>query len=240
MSWIATLGTLLRQHTPLILTSVGAAGVVTTSVMSAKAALESRDIIEEVGRPVYEDLEPKERFRLLYKPWIKPAVAGGLTIGCIVGAHVALTRNTAAALGLLAVTETAYSEYREKVRSTIGEEKERDIRRDVAQDRVSRSEAPIIVVEGKATFYDPLTDRFFTSTMNDIQAGINGFNASLLHTMYGSQNELYNMIGLPRVKFGDDVGWSSDELVEFEPHAFINSQNQPVISLEFRNPPHKI
>ena len=240
MSWIAAIGTLLRQHTPLILTSVGAAGVITTSVMSAKAAVESRDIIEEVGRQVYENLEPKERFRLLYRPWIKPVVAGGLTIGCIVGAHVALTKNTAAALSLLAVSETAYSEYRDKVRTTLGEEKERDIRRDIAEDRASRSESPVIIVEGKTTFYDPITDRFFTSTMNDIQAGINEFNAHLLHAMYGSQNELYSYIGLERVKFGDDVGWSSDELVEFDPHAFINAKNQPVISLEFRTPPHKI
>src|SRR5690554_2632065 len=89
--------TAMKKHSPEILTGIGIAGMVTTTVMAVRATPKAMVLIEER----YRD-EPDERPR--WKTYIKgawtcyipAAVTGGLSIACLVGASSVNVRRNAA------------------------------------------------------------------------------------------------------------------------------------------------
>ena len=140
MQFISQLGAMLTKHGPTIFTASAIGGVVATAIVAGKGAVKADRKIEEFDqeagyRGAYSELKPIEKLKVVYKPFVPAVILGGLTIGFVVGAHVAHTRQTAMALGLLTASEKVYSEYREKIQETFGEEPERKVRETLAQER---------------------------------------------------------------------------------------------------------
>ena len=92
----------LSQYSPEILTGIGIAGMVTTTVLAVKATPKALQLIEakkaEVGLQPDTPLSTKEVVKATWKCYIPAATTGVLSATCIIGAsRVNLRRNAALA-----------------------------------------------------------------------------------------------------------------------------------------------
>ena len=138
------------------------------------------------------------------------------------------------------VSERVFQEYKAKVIATLGENKDRDIRDGVAQDRVNQNLAGqevILVGQGQVLCFDMTTGRYFQSTMEDIKRAENKINSELLHHMGASLAEFHDEIGLPATNYTDSVGWGSPEMFKVMFSTVLSPDGRPCIAIDFDRPP---
>lgn len=209
----------IAKHSPEILTGVGIAGMITSGVLAVRATPKALTLIEErhvdLGLEQGEKLPPVEVVKTTWKCYV-PAVLTGLTSAvCLIGANSVHARRTAALATAYKLSETALTEYQERVIEEIGEKKERIIRDKVAEksiknDPVTNHEV-IITGKGSTLCYDGTFGRYFRSDIDTIKKAVNKINRSLVTDMYVSLNEFYDEIGLSHTNIGDDLGWNFDD-----------------------------
>ena len=248
---------LMSKHSPEILTGVGIAGMITTTVLAVKATPKALRLIEEAERQKYVDIhkdyhsidrEPLtklETVKVAWKPYIPAVITGVTATACLVGSTSVSVKRNAALATAYQLSTTALAEYKEKVIETIGEKKERTIHDELAKDKVeknpvNRSEV-IFTGNGKTLCHDAITGRYFNSDKNTIDRAVNELNRRMTSgmEMYISLNEFYDAIDLPRVTpMGDDLGWRVDQgLIEIHFGAVLTKDNEPCMVLEFLIPP---
>lgn len=214
----------MSKHSPEILTGLGIAGMATTTVLAVKATPKAMKLIEKKKNDMNLTSEDKltvgETIKVAWKPYIPAAVTGTMSIACLVGASsVHLRRNTALAAAYH-LSETALTEYKEKVVETIGKNKEKTIRDKVNKDRVEKNPPTdkeiILTGDGDTLCYDYHSGRYFKTTIDKLKKIENELNARLLREDYISLNDFYDELGLSFTKLGDDLGWNvSKGLIEF-------------------------
>lgn len=239
---------LVSDNLPLILTTTAVTGVVSTTVLAVAATPKALRDIWDAESEQEDPITPLEKVKLTWGYYAPAVVVGGLTVAAIVGIHSVHARRQAAVLGLLSLTEKAYSEYRTKVVETIGENKDKAIRDEVAKDRIENdpvsSHEVIITGAGQHLCYDSITGRYFESDIESIRRAVNDINAQCLNEMYASQNDFYRLINLPLTPFGEEIGWRHDHLLDVSFSAHIAENGRPCLSLDYGLQPirgyHKI
>lgn len=233
---IKNAGFFLQKNSPYILTGFGAAGVVTTAALSAKAAVKSVRLIDahlEEGMI----LDKKDKVGLVWKYWISPFAIGLVSVGCIFGAQSVNTRRNAALTSLYTLTESTLKDYREKVKEQLSEKKEQKIFEESRQkvlDRHPASQSEIIVTgDGDSLCYDALSGRYFKSSIEKLRRIQNDFNHDLMGLMWVSINDLYCMMGLGPIKLGDEIGWTVDELLDFRFSTNLSDDKKPCIVVDY-------
>ena len=114
----------ISKHSPEILTGIGIAGMVTTTVMAVRATPKALILIEERKEEIDVDkLTPIELIKATWTCYIPAAITGGLSIICLIGASSVNTRRNAALATAYTLSESALKEYQGKVIETIGEKK---------------------------------------------------------------------------------------------------------------------
>lgn len=236
------------KHSPEILTGIGIAGMITTTVMAVRATPKALDLMTDIrNRTDKEHLDKKEQGKLIVTKvapvYIPSVIVGGMSIACLIGATSVSTRRTAALATAYSLSESALKEYQEKVIETIGDRKEQGIRDSIAKDKMDRTpinNTEIIVTGGgKTIFFDPLSSRYFEGNLETIKQVFNKLNHRLLSEMYISLNEFYYEIGLSSTTMGDDMGWNVDVgLIEpsFRPQLITDEgryNGEPCIVLEY-------
>jgi hypothetical protein len=213
--FIGSVRTAASKHSPEILTGIGIAGMITTTILAVKATPKALRLIEEKKEKERVDkLSPLEIVKTTWKCYI-PAVALGVTsTACLIGASSVSVRRNAALATAYKLSETALTEYREKVIETIGEKKERTVRDAIAKDKlehdpVSNKEV-IITGKGNTRCYETVSGRYFTSDIDKLNKIVNELNRRMLNEGYISLNEFYSEIGLPPLPLGDELGWRTD------------------------------
>ena len=150
------------KHSPEILTGIGIAGMVTTTVMAVRATPKALKLIgsaelkkaNETNIP-YEghNLSKTEIIKVTWKCYVPVAITGGLSIACLIGASSVNARRNAALATAYSIAETSLKEYQNKVVETIGEKKEQTIRDAVAKEKIDTHPAKeseiIFVGEGE-------------------------------------------------------------------------------------------
>jgi len=235
------LGRFTADNSPTILTALGAAGAVTTAVLAGKATM-------KVSRILYdkEQFEPRELTRLdklkIAWPHYIPAIGVGcMTVGCIIMANGISTRRAAGLATAFALSERAFDEYKDKVVEKLGDSKERDLRDEIAQDRITKTSNlgdTIIVGEGSVLCFENFTGRYFLSSMEELKRAQNNVNYKVLNDNYASLTDLYNEIdGLARTSYSDEVGWNTDRLLELVFSATITEGGKPCIVVDYHVSP---
>ena len=212
---IKNVQTEIAKRSPGILTGIGIGGMVMTTVLAVKATPKALRLIEEAEKEKDDALTVKEKFKACWKCYIPTAVTGVVSVGCIVGASSVNGRRNAALATAYKLSETALTEYREKVVETIGEKKEQLVREKVAEEHVKKnpvSKNEVLVTEkGNTLCYDTISGRYFKSDIDQIKKTINELNRRMLCDNYISLNELYYELGLDGIAIGDDLGWNIDK-----------------------------
>lgn len=234
---------LIRKRTPEILTGVGIAGMVTTTVLAVKATPKAMQLIEERKLDLGVDKLPKlEVVKTVWPCYIPAAISGAASISCIVGASsVNMRRNAALAAGY-ALSESTLKDYQEKIVETVGEKKMGEIQDAIAKDKLEKNPVVgnevIVSDSGDTLCYEPMSGRYFRSSMEKLKAAINELNNMMINNQYISVNDFYTEIGIGSTSMGDDLGWRLDADL-LRPHfaSHIAENGEPCIVVSFLKPP---
>lgn len=199
--------TFIKKNASTILTCVGGAGVVITSVMAVKATPKALRALDEAKEEKGEDLTKLEATIVAGPAYIPSIVAGASTIACIFGANVLNKRKQASLMSAYALINNSYKEYRSKVEELYGKEADSDIRSEIAKDKYE--DTNVIDTEGDQLFYDEFSGRYFTSTLYKVQHAEYQLNRDLVMMDSVDLNSYYHYLGLPTIDGGDELGWST-------------------------------
>ena len=214
----------MSKHSPEILTGLGIAGMVTTTVLAVKATPKAMELIKKKQEELYpestEKLTVAETVKAAWKPYIPAAVTGTLSVSCLIGASSVNARRNAALAAAYHLSETALAEYKEQVIETIGKNKEKTIRNKVDKAKIDRNppndKEVILTGDGNTLCYDYHSGRYFKTNLDKLKKIENELNSRLLREDYISLNDLYDELGLSFTQVGDDLGWHvSKGLIEF-------------------------
>lgn len=249
---IKSLGKLLSDNAPALLTGFGAVGVVTTAVMAVKAtpgAIESMKIKEFELQEEQPDelirLTKREVLAVTWKHYVPAMLMGTTTICCIIGANSVNQRKQAVLVGMYTTAESMAKEYKDKVVEILGEKTDARVMDEVQQDRVSRTPAEgLIVMNGKVLCFDSWTGRYFESDMEALRKAENNINRHCINQMYASQNDFYKEIGISGTAAGEEFGWNTDNPLELWISAVVSDDGRPCLALDYRTQPkanfHKV
>lgn len=194
-----------------ILTYIGSAGVVTTVVMAVRATPKALQSIESAKDEKGEELTKFEMVKSASPAYISTTLMGAATIACIVGANVLNKKNQAALASAYALLNTSYKEYKAKVIDIYGEEGDKKVRTEIVKDNYEEEK---VINAGETLFYDEYSKRYFKATSESLLRAKYEINKEVICNFYATINEFYDMVGLPRIDGGDEIGWSSALMYE--------------------------
>lgn len=163
----------------------------------------------------------------LFKLYAPAVILGGVSIGCIVAGHNILRKRNLALAAAYAVVDKGFKQYRKNVVDRFGEELDKELRYNIkttevekitkdekGKEKVEKETVKIINPEANvseyARFYDcgnkgwekdPELNLMFLRRQEDYA------NDLLRNRGYLFLNEVYDMLGIPRTRAGQVVGW---------------------------------
>lgn len=246
----------LGKHSPEILTGIGIAGWISTTVLAVKATPKALELIkDEIDRQNDQNvrdavangedncayitkLKPVDLVKTCWKPYL-PALGLSLaSTSCIIGANAIHYKRNAALATVYAISERTLLRYKDKVIETLGEKKEKEISDKVAQKNVNDHKVSdrsiIITSKGNTLCMDSFSGRYFRSDIDTIKKAINKINRDLTYDHYVSLNTVYGEIGLDNVKNGELLGWNLDNgLIEPSFSTCLADNDEPCVVIDF-------
>ncbi len=228
----------LEKKSPYILTMIATTGVIATSVMTGRATIKACDILEKEKKcRGNADICWKDKIKLCWKPYISPFLMGAATIFCIIEANNVSSKRNAAIATAYSLAETTLKDYQEKVIEEIGEKKEEKVRDKVVEKHISENppiENEIIVTDcGDTLFFDMISGRYFKHDIESVRRIINEINHDVIDIAWVSLNDFYYALGLPYAKIADDIGWTSDRLLEVDFTSKLTDKLVPCVALDY-------
>ena len=213
------LGGLISKNSPHILTGLGCAGVVSTTILAAKASPKAIAILEEEveyrKRKKITPMSKIDKVKLTWKCYIPTGVVGATTIGCIIGANTVHTKRNAALASLYVLSESTFREYKSKVVQEIGKPRETKVRDEIAKDHIANNPpqagSVIFTGSGDVLCCDKLGERYFYSSYETIRQKVNDLNFRLRHEMRLNLNEFYYEMNLAPTKLGEMMEFNIDK-----------------------------
>ena len=239
--------TKVTQYSPEILTGMGIAGMVTTTVLAVRATPKAMQLIEDFKEQVLledEEITPIDAVKVAWKPYIPAVVTGVFSTACLIGANSVNARRNAALATAYKISETAFSDYKAKVIETIGEKKEQAVRDHVAKEKIEKnpvSTSEVIITEkGNTLCYDAISGRYFKSDIDKIKKAENKLNYQLITSDYISLNEFYNELGLDNTRIGDELGWNVvNGMIDIHFSSQIAEDGTPCIVIDYSVAPNR-
>ena len=105
-----------KRNASTILTCIGGAGVLVTTVTAVKATPKALRLLDEAKKGKQEELTKLEKVKIAGPVYISSILIGTGTIACIFGANILNKRTQAALVSAYALVESSYKEYKEKVK----------------------------------------------------------------------------------------------------------------------------
>ena len=236
MNLIRSFKSSVSKHSPEILTGIGIAGMITTTVLAVKATPKAIKLIEAEKRVKHVDtLSPIDTVKTAWKCYIPAAITGASSIACLIGSNAINVKRNAALTTVYTLSEVARNEYREKVVETLGEKKEHAER--IKKDPVSKKEV-IITDKGTTLCYDHVFGRYFKSDIDLINRAMTKINREIVINMYASLNDFYAELGLSPVEMGYELGWNIDDgTIEIEPSSQLADDGTPCLVIDYNVQP---
>lgn len=197
----------LKRNSSTILTYVGAAGVIGTTITAIQATPKAMQILEQMEEEKGDELTNLEKIQAAVPVYIPTIILGASTLACIFGANVLNKRNQASITSAYALLSSSYKEYRDKVLDLYGEEAESLVVEKIAQDNYDKESAP--EDNGGELFYDDYSKRYFRSTVEKVQRAEYEINRDLIMMDYATINDFYKYLDLPPIEGGDKLGWTT-------------------------------
>lgn len=214
----------LRKASPTILSGLGAAGVIATSVLAVRATPKALRKIRADSK-VNHDGDPEaysklEAVRSAWVCYIPAAISGTATIFCIFGANVLSKHQQAALTSAYALLNDSYNNYKDKLKELYGEEAHQKIIDAIAAEK---AKDVYITADGicestslsfdernpddMRLFYDAFSRRYFESTIAQVLEAEYHLNRNLSLGGDVCINDFYNFLGIEPIDGGDYLSW---------------------------------
>ena len=237
-NFFSSVSNFTSKHAPEILTGLGIVGMTATTVLAVQATPKALRILEE-RKKEEPNISKIEIVKSCWKCYVPAVVSGIVSTACLIGASSVSARRYVALTTAYKLSETALTEYRDKVVETIGEKKEQNIRDKVASDivkktPVSNSEV-FITSNGESLCFDPMSSRYFTSSIEKIRKAVNEINRQMLQHICGSAslNDFYDELDIPHTEVGDILGWNTDNLLDIDISSHISEDGRPAVVIDY-------
>lgn len=214
----------VTDNAPTILATVGAVGVVGTAYLTGKATFEAAKLIENqnkfLAKPGLPPMDAKAKAKLCWRLYLPAAGVGVLTIAAIIGSNKIGTNRAAGLAAAYSLSERGFKEYKEHVKEKFGENKEREVRDELAQKQVNQnppSPELIVLPQGRVLCKESWTGRYFHSTMEALKGAQNDINASALAGEFPSLTDFYHKVNSSQLRptqASDAVGWNEQNRLE--------------------------
>lgn len=218
----------VQKHSPIILTAVGIAGVVTAGVLAARATLKLEETLDNAklrldlaenndGNKTKAVVQNTLSLVKLYGPSI---TLGAASLVCIVSAQGILHKRNAALVVAYKGLETAYQNYRDRVVEAYGEDVDRDFHLGLRNEEVTDDKGKKHTVKVPADGVKPTGEYTFlfgpdnpnwvgTHEHNEFfllqhQAVLNDLLVARGHVFL---NEALDRLGMERTPAGAVTGW---------------------------------
>lgn len=239
----------MSKHSPEILTGLGIAGMIATTIIAVRATPKALELIEDKKEELElqsgDKLHPIDAVKATWKCYVPATITGVTSVACLVSASSANARRNAALATAYNLSATALSEYKEKVLETVGEKKEQVIRNKVAEEQINKEPANqsaiIVSGNGNTRCFDTITKQRFISDIEAIKRVVNELNRRMVNGEdYISLNDFYSEIGMDPVSIGDDLGWNVTRgLIEVTFSAQLDTDGVPCIVLDYAVAPKR-
>lgn len=209
-----------KRNSSTILTVLGGAGVVATSIMAVKATPKALTLLEQAKEEKGEALTELEVVQTVAPVYIPTIIVGVSTIACIFSANILNKRHQASIAGAYALVDSSFKEYKKKLKELYGEETHNNIIDSIA---VEKADAMYIRngymcdtcdlgVEDSGSepklFYDMHSGRYFETTIEQVLTAEYHLNRNYVLRGFAYLNELYEFLGLEETDYGSVLGWA--------------------------------
>ena len=217
----------VKRNSSTILTCVGAAGVIATTITAVRATPKAMLLLEKAKEEKGEELTKVETVKIAAPVYIPTMVLGVSTLACIFGANILSKKGQASLMSAYALVDSSYKDYRKKVDELYGEEAGTQVRAELAKD--DYKEAPIQVEDGKRLYYDMYSRQYFESTPFLVQQAEYELNKSLMLEDGVYLNEWYRHLGIDQLEQGFDFGWTVGANMEAYWQTWIDFKHEKVV-----------
>jgi hypothetical protein len=218
----------LKKNSSTILTCVGAAGVIATTVTAVKATPKAILLLDQAKEEKGEDLTKFEKVKIAGPAYIPSIVLGAGTLACIFGANILNHRGQASLMSAYALVDKSFKDYKNKVTELYGEEAGSNIRAEIAKDAyVSQPMPPL--EDDKRLYYDYYSDQYFEATPYQVQRAEYEINKALIMDDVVYLNEWYSRLGIDKLDHGYDFGWSTCTNMDMYWQTWIDFNHEKVV-----------
>ena len=240
--FIFGIGEFVKKYSSEILIGMGISGTITaicTAVTATPKAVELKRAAEKAKK---EPLTKTEVVKTCWKCYIPTAAIEGISIGCFIGASSVNARRKTALAAAYALSESALSDYQDKMIEVVGEKKAREVKDAVAKKRIENNPVKpdeiIITSKGSTLCYDAFGGRYFKSDQETINRIVNELNRRMIDDGYISLNDLYYELGLEGTGVGYDVGWNIEKgYIDIDYSSQLTKDGTPCLVMDFKLAP---
>lgn len=239
-----------KKESPAILAGMAVVGLGLTVWQAYKSRPAVEKAINEYksAQKREEKLEGAKKVVVAVAP---TALTAAGTIGCIIGSHSISSRRIAVLSAAYNLSSETAKSLSAKMEEMVGEKKASEIKEAVLKDKFKKQEAKdqnkvfagdgnlILPDNGLCLCRDLYSGRCFYSTPETIKRAVLKISGNVTQEMWVSLNDLYSEIGspqLPQVPMGDDIGWGTEDLVNFQiPVVFtstLTEDDRPCFTLD--------
>jgi len=231
----------LSENAPKILFGTGVVSMIGSTVLACHATLKVEELLDQGKNDMekihaaeaiveYTEEDARKDTLIVYsrtalritKQYAPAIILGGIGIACLTQSHHILMERNFALTAAYTAIDSAFNQYRSRVRDAFGEETDREMRYgvkpvEIINPETGRKKTVKRVAMGEpsgyAKFFDPTSCLWSKDwEVNQVTVRSQQRYANDLLTLRGHVflNEVYDMFDIPRTEAGAVVGWLRD------------------------------
>ena len=217
----------IKRNAPTILSCLGVAGVVATTVTAVKATPKALSLIENAEEEKGEKLSKWEKINVAGPVYIPSVITGVATMACILGSNVISKRQQATLMSAYALLDNSYKEYKQKVIQLYGEDADKNVKESVAKDKYEKDD--IKLDDESRLFYDDFSGRYFESTLEKVLLAEYELNKEFGRDGYAYLNRFYELLGITQERNCKALGWSQEMIFDMYSTYFIEFDHPKIV-----------
>ena len=228
---------LLKKYSPLILTTLGSIGVISTTILAVKATPKALELINKEENSRNEYLSNLEKVKVAWKPYIPAIISGFTTISCIYGAHYLNSKAQASLASAYTFLDNSYKQYIAKTKELYGEDADKKIKEEMAKDNYNDRQ---LLNGDSRLFFDYQSLRYFENDINSVLKAENELNNDFAAHGLVTLNDFYKHLGIEPVDYGNDIGWYDEGNyfeIQFEHEKMVFDDGLECYSVTILNAP---
>lgn len=213
----------LKQNSPTILTILGSAGVILTTLTAIKSTPKAVSVLNEARDEKGEELTKLETFKMVVPVYIPTILTGASTLACIFGANILNTKTQASLMSAYALANRTFKDYKLKAEDLFGDDCGTWIRSEIVKD-----ELPPVIDEEKCLFYDFYSRRYFEATPSDVMKAECYLNREIVVNDCAYLNDWYDYLNLEPIEEGSIMGWTLSANMDHYDQIWVDFENEKV------------